>query len=295
MDEMLAGQDADAVLSRFDRSSSESLIASIASEIARLDQACHKLQARLVAMETLQLLMDRIAVADQQVAAAELPRAVVIDASYSLSGAGGFYEIEYDTEGKPFRWTGPDRPFSFVFLVNRLHGARFSMEFSRIYAHAPVESIQCLVDGEPTAVVVAQKADGFALSGELPPRSGNGGSVLTFISPVTVSPAEVETTFDRRTLGVAFQWLSVTAKAEAPPLAVRPAKKEAAPVVEAAPEPAPVAAVPAPVAVASEPAVVAAAPAPVAVASAPPIEVAVPGPPASAARKPRGVAAHTRR
>ena len=221
MEEILAGQDANAVLARFDRSSSESLIASIASEIARLDQANRQLQARLAAMETLQILMDRIAAADQHVAMDELPRSVVIDASYSLSAAGGFYEIEYDTDGKPFRWTGPDRPFSFVLLVNRMHGARFSLEFSRIYAHArPID--QCLVDGEPVKVVVGKLADRFTLTGELPPRGGNSGSVLTFISPVTVSPAEVETTFDSRTLGVAFQRLRVIAKAEAPLAAAGP-------------------------------------------------------------------------
>lgn len=204
------GLDPNAVLASFDRSSPDRLLASIAGEIARLGQSNRQLAARVAALETLNVLVDRIAGAEQRELAAALPKSVIIDAVYSLPGSGGFYDLEYDPTGRPFRWTGPTRHFSFSCFVDRRNGASFLLEFWRIFAHVQTVAFQCLVDGEPVPTTVVQLPNGFELSGELPPRSGGDGSVLTFISPGIASPSEVDGVSDDRILGVAFQVLTIT-------------------------------------------------------------------------------------
>ena len=103
--------DVDAVLARLDRSSSNSLLLSIAKEIVQLNQMYASLLARVMAMESLQSTIDRIVDLELDLKSEELPETIFMDATYSLSKFGGFYELEYDQNGNPYRWTGPEAQF----------------------------------------------------------------------------------------------------------------------------------------------------------------------------------------
>jgi hypothetical protein len=201
-----------AVLARFDRSNPEKLLASLAAEIVRLNREQADLAARLLAVERLQSVADRLLPADAgQSASDELPKDVLIDATHSLLDGTGFYPLEFDATGVPYRWTGPDAQFSLPLFIDRQHGGKFKLYFSRFAAQVSPSFMRCLVDGKPADITVHKLATGFELSGDLLPRHDGGASVLSFTVPATASPAQLGQSNDTRQLGLCFQKLTVQA------------------------------------------------------------------------------------
>ena len=254
------------IVQRFDRSSPDALLKSIAKELVRLGQANVLLEARLAAMESLQAIADRIAAGEEGDVASHYPSHVSIDAANSYLGALGFYEVEHDHNGVPYRWSGPERQFSFQIFVDRRESARFTLKFGQIYANAPLEGLLCFADGERVELTVKRVAAGHEAKGLLPLRKDSGGSVLTFLCPATESPEE-RGFADRRQLGISFRVLTVEAMepVAAPVPVVKPPIAEPRATVSV-PIPVPLATPPAPVADSAHPAPVQAAVAPVAVA-----------------------------
>lgn len=201
--------DLEAVLARFDRTSPETLLSSIAGELVRLHQSHATMLSRVAAMEALQATIDRIAADTPEMLAVELPESVEIDARSSLSGAQGFYELEYGESGKPYRWTGPAPQFWFDFFVNREKLVQFVLQFGHLYGDEPPTLIRCYADGKETSAELIQTRDGFQLRGLLPPRADRGASVLSFVCPVMLSPLEAGVAADIRRLGVTFESLKI--------------------------------------------------------------------------------------
>lgn len=200
----------DAIISRFDKSSSENLLRSIAKEIYRLGQANAVLTARVMAMETLQIIIDRIARAADEADAKVFPTSVILDATHSIPGSWGFHNLEYDETGRPFRWTGPDRNFSFPVFVNRRVPLEFKLSFGRICGGFPIEGIRAFLDGEPIQIQSDVSSHGQMITGKITKREVIGGTVLTFVCPATTSPATFESNDDHRLLGLSFYSLAIT-------------------------------------------------------------------------------------
>jgi len=218
-----------AVLARFDRSSSEKLLTSLATEIVRLSREHADLAARLQAVENLQVVADRLLPAAGEPSGGELPQSVLpesvlIDATHSMLDGAGFYPLEFDATGAATRWTGPTAQFSLPFFVDRRHGGKFRLAFSRFAASVSASFMRCLLDGKPAEFAVHDLRNGYELSGVLPPRADPGATVLTFICPATASPAQLGQSTDTRQLGLCFQKLTARSNPapEAPAAATEP-------------------------------------------------------------------------
>jgi hypothetical protein len=196
-----------AVLKRIDRTSADSLIQSIAGEIVRLQSANAVLEARLAAMESLNALADRLLSEPSSAPQPVYASRVEIDAASAFLDAVGFHALELDPNGAPFRWSGPQRQFSFHLFVDRSRAAAFTLSFDGLYAEGPVEGLRGFVDGEEIALSFA-RAERVEARGELPIRREGGGTTLTFLAPRLASPGDRGLN-DRRQLGVCFRRLAI--------------------------------------------------------------------------------------
>ncbi len=208
------------LLQRFDRRSPDTLIRALAKEFVSLHRAHARLTARVAAMETLGAVADRLLTGAE--APFDYPKTLRIDAGGSTSELIGFHQLEYDDEGLPYRWTGPERQFSVQMFVSRRTPAAFELSFGKFFADSPVEQLRGFVDGEEVPLMIRFGAQGYEARGEMPPRQQAGCTVLTFLVPVMGSPAASGST-DRRALGLQFAGLSVTCGVEG----VTPARRDA--------------------------------------------------------------------
>ena len=202
--------DKESILRRLDRTSPDTLLKSIAGELAHLAQANNQLRARLAAMEALQTVADRIAAGERIDLFDSYPRQIEINSDNSIIDAHGFHQLEHGHDGTPFRWSGPNTQFSFKFFIDRRTPMHFELRFGKIFADAPVDELVGYADGEPIDLVVHGRPGGYKARGVLPPRQKLGGSVLTFTCPKMESPKS-RGDADSRLLGVLFRSLSIGA------------------------------------------------------------------------------------
>ncbi len=90
MDKLNFDLDESAVLRRFDRSSPDALLKSIAREIVNLRRAQAEIAVKMEVFASLQAAADRIVAAEAGVRGASHPSRVVIDAAQSFHGLDGF-------------------------------------------------------------------------------------------------------------------------------------------------------------------------------------------------------------
>ncbi len=209
----MANLDIETFLSRFDRTSPQTLLTSIAGEFLRLERAQEALLARVQAMEALQATVDRIVATSQDAPAATFPKKARFAAEDALLGATGLYSMEHDSLGRAYRWTGPEPYFSFPFFFDRRATARFVMRFGGLAAKVPVEGVRAFIDGEEVARVIAQVGDGWEMTGRMPTRLDSAATVLTFICPAVPTQAAAGGGEPRR-LGLTFRSLSVEPESE---------------------------------------------------------------------------------
>ena len=199
--------DAAAILKRLDRSAPDALLTSLASELASLHQAHQGLLARIVAIETFQSISDQVLTS---IAAVPLAKSVLVDAAFPLTVEQGFYPVEQDSAGTPYRWTGPTRTFYFELFIDRSAPCILALRFLRLFAvPLPMATVQCFVDGQPVESETDRVKQEFELHATLPSREMAGGTVVTFVCPATTSPREQGASKDDRSLGLAFRWLKI--------------------------------------------------------------------------------------
>jgi hypothetical protein len=160
-------------------------------------------------MELYQSVVDRVVSAGEEGEPGLYPSKVRISADHSLEEASGLYSLEHDADGTPFRWTGPQSRFSFQFLVDRRTPARFRLRFGRHVNGIVPDRMGCFADGEEITTGLERLVDGYELTGLLPARPHQGGSVLTFICPHTQEPSDAGASADNRRLGVTFRTLEI--------------------------------------------------------------------------------------
>jgi len=208
LDKLSLDPDVAQILARLDRSSPDKLLNSIAEELCRLQQAYQTLVARMHALEITQFAYDQMISSGEPTALEAMPETTVIDASFSLSTEAGFYQLEYDSHGVPYRWTGPEPTFLFELFIDRRLPATIRMRFSQATFAEAQQSVRCYVDGHEIATALVEMDGEFEVRGMLPSRDLVGGTVVSFVCPSVSAPAGQQ---DIRLLGLVFRWLRIEA------------------------------------------------------------------------------------
>jgi hypothetical protein len=206
LDKLSLDSDVAQILARLDRSSPDALLNSIAEQLLRLHQALNRVAAKMHALEITQATYDQMVASAETVSLAAMPRVAVVDASFSLSREAGFYQLEYDSQGVPYRWTGPEPTFLFELFVDRKAPATIRMRFSKSSFDAARHKVGCYVDGHEVATVRVEIDGEFEVRGMLPPRELVGGTVVSFVCPSVSAPDGHQ---DIRLLGLVFRWLRI--------------------------------------------------------------------------------------
>jgi hypothetical protein len=136
-----------------------------------------------------------------------LPKALDIDAAQLIEPQRGFYGLEYDGDGLPFRWTGPQRHFSFLVNIDRTTPLLVELDALWLIDEAVQRDLTLLVDGQPLPFRLERGGSGYTGRAVLPPGPEQAATNLTFLLPGTAH-AGLESA-DRRELGLAFRRLSI--------------------------------------------------------------------------------------
>ena len=215
-----------AIFQRFDRSSPEALLRSLAEEFARLHQSNAessarltdeitslqqdnaRLSARMKAMEVMATLADRIAAGEITEFGADYIDHVRIEADQAFRDGIGFHCVEFDIKGRPFRWTGPEPEFVFPLFVDRRRPSRLTLCFDSFFVDVPIEELRCFVDGRRVDLSFERVDDAWRASAEAPVRADGGGTVVAFVVPKIGSPQDLGTD-DSRLIGLCFRWFKM--------------------------------------------------------------------------------------
>jgi hypothetical protein len=165
-------------------------------------------------------------------------RKAVVEAGMPMPADHGFYALERDGVGNPFRWTGPGQAFHFDFHLDRSVPLRFILQMP-LWGGDHAAGLRAISD-EMTLPLVRRAGNRVLdFEGVLMPREALGVTRLTFVaervSTVTSDTDENPT----RQLGVPFLRLTVNEASEAevaewvkalePSDAVAPNRLQAAP------------------------------------------------------------------
>jgi hypothetical protein len=199
----------EAIIARLDQRDLIGLVRSIAKELSQIQSAHNDLLGRMVAIESMQAVFDRLYAQAATTVEAALPRSIQIRADEALPPSWGFWALEYEPEGTPFRWTGPSSVFSFDFSLDRSAPAAFTVEFGRMFDSSGVGELRCQVDGENVGASLFLTSHCHELRGIIPPRTHGGATTLAVTCPAMTSPAALLATDDHRSLGLSFRRLTV--------------------------------------------------------------------------------------
>ncbi len=137
---------------------------------------------------------------------------ITIDAGFPLFSINGFYRSEYDSKGKPFRWTGPTNEFKFEINLNRTAPLIFELELLPGGFSKP-DKIRCLVDDIEIPTVVERSDTSITHRGVIPETEEIGLTSIMFVCEEMYVPSEKDPNFsDTRRLGVVFRELRIFPK-----------------------------------------------------------------------------------
>lgn len=136
---------------------------------------------------------------------------ICIDAMYPLHRNDGFYDLEFDSQNRPYRWTGPSTSFQFsIFIPNT---QQYSAELTLFGSlnKDNLKNIQVYVNGNrQDAHFDVSPVYKFKFS--VPERDNVGSVSIVFMISSTEVPNSLKSDAeDHRELGVAFHSLELTA------------------------------------------------------------------------------------
>lgn len=133
----------------------------------------------------------------------------LIDANAVRPLACGFYTVEHDAWGRPYRWTGPGRRFEFRLLLDRRRSWEFRMKL-RAPGSADSKGLAAFIDsGEVVLSGSLERGFNF-VTGIIPPSDTNAAR-LAFEHQCTFVPQEIDPgSHDRRRIGLQFFELQLT-------------------------------------------------------------------------------------
>jgi hypothetical protein len=143
---------------------------------------------------------------------------VTISADDITPFAVGFYQREFDTADRPYRWTGKGSFFELRVRINRNFEWSFVMELQR-NRHVNISKLRAYVDYMEVPVE-SNDADGY-IRGVIPSRPFGSSAILTFQLPNLFVPKQIDhDSPDNRTLGVVFYDIRAEPAARSLPLSV---------------------------------------------------------------------------
>jgi hypothetical protein len=193
------------------------LLKGLVDELAKLHLLCAEL-GRLIQQLQVQQNFSRHLLALEAGAdfGPRLPSQLEIYASQMLEPQQGFHSLEYDDNGVPFRWTGPQRQFSFLVNIDRDMPLIVELEAMWMLDESRQSDLNLMVDGSILPCRLRRAGSGYIGRALLPAAAEQGTTTLTFILPTTLRPDS--TAIDQRQLGIAFRRLAIrppTSDAEA--------------------------------------------------------------------------------
>jgi hypothetical protein len=184
------------------------LLNGLVDELAELHQLCRELGRRLEQLQIQQNFPGHLfALEDASNSVPRLPTRVDIDASQLLEPQHGFHNLEYDDNRVPFRWTGPQRHFSFRVNIDRETPLVVELDVLWMMDEPRQRDLELLVDGSLLPFHLDRSGSGLLGRAVLPPAGPEGTTTLTFIVPCTLRLAPGGA--DQRELGIAFRKLKI--------------------------------------------------------------------------------------
>lgn len=179
----------------------------LAQELARQQALLDELAEQLRVLRAQRVLRD-VLLPQAQVSYKGLSVAR-IEAGMPLDTRRGFYSLEYDEHGQPFRWTGPAPSFHFDMHLDRTAPLRFRLVLAAGMGEA-LNEIRAFCDGAELPLDLQESTRTAEFSAVLLPRESLGLTRLSFMPYEMFQPKSPggETT-DHRLLGVVFRELTL--------------------------------------------------------------------------------------
>jgi hypothetical protein len=225
---MSAGHQDDRLLKLLMSKRGVDLVQAIAAEMGVLDAKINALRSELQALEQYSIAAERF----MNISAGTEPdednfvdRLRFLAENY-ISPKHNFHNIEYSQDGVPYRWTGPEKEFSFVFLLDRQMPLRVDLlilQFMDVDRQTP---LALFIDGARVKCTMMPMVSGsYLVSATIPPRSSKSRTPteIVYVVREVLQPRSVDT----RPLGVAFSELQLSPEPDAEeslPLAPLPTK-----------------------------------------------------------------------
>ncbi|HEV8689465.1 MAG TPA: hypothetical protein VGQ91_04145 [Ideonella sp.] len=141
-------------------------------------------------------------------------RKAVVEAGMPMPSDRGFYGLERDGLGNPFRWTGPTQAFHFDFHLDRSVPLRFVLQMP-LWGAEHAQGLRAICDEMTLGLVRRSGNRMLDFEGMLLPREALGVTRLTFVAEhMSVASSDADEGATRQ-LGVPFLRLSVSEASEA--------------------------------------------------------------------------------
>lgn len=127
------------------------------------------------------------------------------DAGLPLGKENGFYQIEYDQFGTPYRWTGPESTFWFQVDLDRTSPMHLVLSLGKGSPREAVAGLRLFADEQEVEPVVGLSDLAYEVEAVLPARSDSGLTTISALVPRMKQPEGEDT----RTLGVVFYSIAV--------------------------------------------------------------------------------------
>ena len=196
------------VLESFRSRKGAELVHAMATEIGALHQVVDELR---IAIEQVQARQDLTAhmfsFGHDASPPTGLPTELEVLPQYLLATHAGFYDLEYTADGIPFRWTGPQRSFSFSVYVDRTKPISIRLEALAMIDMRRQGNICLHVDGTTLPFALEWEDTCYVGEAVLPAAPLRTVTRLTFALPTTLRVPD--STTDLRELGLGFSKLII--------------------------------------------------------------------------------------
>ena len=184
----------------------QTFVARLIRELAELRVAIGRIEARQELLSDVVAAGSLVEEASAPISDSDLPKELTISADHRLDSEAGFYWLEHNGQGVPFRWTGPGTVFEFGLAVSRSEPMLIKIEFVATIDEKNIDEAQCFIDGKRVEVssTRSEGGPGFAIECIAPARSRPGHTSLKIYTPYVRSANGGD-----RAIGVAFSTLSV--------------------------------------------------------------------------------------
>ena len=188
---------------------SDRVVDGVLNELAGLQLSVENIEFQLKVITSHLLMPDRL-LPGCAVSGTQAGTRLEIDAEFPLPTEQGFYPLEYNNNGVPFRWTGPGAFFYFDVFVQRQQKSKLELQVINTILDKNVDNLRCFVDNVEVSLSHHRAKKLYSFQGVIPAFPSSGSSRISFLIPNPVKTSDVyPETGDNRVVGVAFSKLIV--------------------------------------------------------------------------------------